>query len=85
MINLARSDSQICPISAVLNYLHLRGNAPGPLFIFKDGLPLTGAKFSYLVVDTVKAAGWQGNFTSYSFRGWSSNFGSFAGYTRSSY
>ena len=45
---LARSDSQISPVSSVLNYLHLRGNAPGPLFIFKYGSPLTHAKVSYL-------------------------------------
>ena len=67
-ITLARPDSQICPVSAVLNYLHLRGNAPGPLFIFEDFSHLTRAKFSYLVIDTVKAAGWQVNFTSHSFR-----------------
>ena len=39
-----------------------------PFFIFKDGTPLTHVKFSNLVVDTVKAAGWQGNFTPLSFR-----------------
>jgi integrase len=30
----------ICPVSALLAYLVLRGNKPGPLFMFGDGSPL---------------------------------------------
>ena len=38
------------------------------MFIFKDGSLLTRDKFSRLVNQTFKNAGWQGNFTSHSFR-----------------
>ena len=38
------------------------------MFRFKDGSPLTRDKFSNLVNQTVKNAGWQGNFTTHSFR-----------------
>ena len=65
---LARSDSQICPVSALLAYLHLRGPSQGPLFLFQNGTVLTRVKFSKLVCETVLAAGWSGNFTSHSFR-----------------
>ena len=65
---LARSDSQICPVPALLAYLHLRGPSQGPLFLFQNGTVLTRVKFSKLVCETVLAAGWSGNFTSHSFR-----------------
>ena len=65
---LARSDSQICPVSALLAYLHLRGPSQGPLCLFQSGTVLTCVKFSKLVRETVLAASWSGNFTSHSFQ-----------------
>ena len=65
---LARSDSQIFPVFALLTYLHLRGPSQGPLFLFQNGSVLTQDKFSKLVRETVLAAGWSGNFSSHSFR-----------------
>ena len=67
-IVLGKTDSQICPVAAMSTYLHLRGQKNGPMFIFKDGFLLTQDKFSRLVNQTVKNAGWQGNFTTHSFR-----------------
>ena len=67
-IVLVKTNSQICPVATILTYLHLRGQKNGPMFIFKDGSPLTRDTFSSLVSQTVKNAGWQGNFTSHSFR-----------------
>ena len=67
-IVLGKTDSQICPIAAILTYLHLRGQENGPMFIFKDGVLLARDKFSRLVNQTVKNAGWQGNFSTHSFR-----------------
>ena len=34
-------DGPICPVKALLAYLALRGPSPGPLFIYKDGTPLS--------------------------------------------
>ena len=51
---LGKTDSQICPVAAILTYLHLRGQKNGPMFIFKDGSPLTPDKFSCVVNQTVK-------------------------------
>ena len=41
-LHLRITDSNICPITAILPYLAIRGARPGPLFVVKDG--------SYLVV-----------------------------------
>ena len=48
-IVLGKTNSQICPVAAILTHLHLRGQKNGPIFIFKDGSPLTRDKFSRLV------------------------------------
>ena len=68
LVVLAHSVSQICPVSALLAYLHLQGPSQGPLILFQNGTVLTRVKFSKLVRETVLAAGWSGNFTSHSFR-----------------
>ena len=36
-IFLGRTDNVLCPVAAVLAYLAIRPQAPGPLFVFKDG------------------------------------------------
>ena len=38
---LGKKSTDLCPVAAILNYLVLRGRAPGPLFQFKDGRYLT--------------------------------------------
>ena len=38
-IFLGRSNSDLCPVSAILSYLSLRGTDQGPLFRFSDGPP----------------------------------------------
>ena len=43
-INLGRMDHVICPVTALLDYLALRGQDPGPLFLFKDGSTLSKAR-----------------------------------------
>ena len=40
-IFLGKTDSDTCPAAALLSYLAKRGLAPGPLFRFDDGRPLT--------------------------------------------
>ena len=46
-INLfvGKTDSTLCPISAMLSYLCARGMVAGPLFRFKDGKVLTRPRF----------------------------------------
>ena len=38
---LGRTGVDLCPVSAFLSYITRRGMAPGPLFKFENGLPLT--------------------------------------------
>ena len=48
---IGRTNSSLCPVSAVLNYLCTRGMGAGPLFHFSDGKVLTRQRF----VSAVKA------------------------------
>ena len=45
-IYLGRTGNAICPVQALLSYLALRGDIPGPLFIFQTGRMLTRQIFS---------------------------------------
>ena len=38
---IGRTQSDICPVRAILNYLVVRGKTEGPLFLFPDGTYLT--------------------------------------------
>ena len=49
-------------------YLNLRGDAPDPLFLFKDGRPLSRALLTSWLREILSSAGIQGNFSSRSFR-----------------
>lgn len=40
-VSLARTDQDICPVAAMLSYLAVRRDQPGPLFLFEDGRFLT--------------------------------------------
>ena len=54
---LARTESPIYPIKAILPYLAIRGSSPGPLFIFSDGTYLTRSRFKSLLSATLKQSG----------------------------
>ena len=41
-----KTNNSLCPVSAILAYLVARGTKPGLLFYFKDGTPLTKARFT---------------------------------------
>lgn len=58
---------KICPTAAVMAYLHLCGLAPGLLFLYKDGQPLTRAQVSKFLQSTLSAAGVTGSFSGHSF------------------
>ncbi len=64
-IVLGRTNNSLCPVTALLAYLALRGNRQGFLFLFTDGRPLTKTRFvskvrdalSHLGVDSSRYAG----------------------------
>ena len=44
-LSVGATGTTICLVAAMLGYLVQRGNAPGPLFTFADGRPLTRNRF----------------------------------------
>ena len=44
-VHIGRTDQTLCPVTALINYIAIRGNSPGLLFHFNDGTPLTKSKF----------------------------------------
>lgn len=68
-IHLGRTGSTLCPVSAVLVHLAIRPSAPGPLFIFQNGTPLTrGQLVSQLRKALCQAGVNNDNFSGHSFR-----------------
>ena len=57
VIVIGRGTQEICPISAVLDYMSRRGPAPGPLFVFGDGRCLTRPRFVAALRLALGAAG----------------------------
>ena len=51
-IIIGKVKEDLCPISAMLNFLKVRGSYPGPLFCRKSGTPLSKSRF----VDCVGSA-----------------------------
>jgi len=56
-IFVGRTDSDLCPVAAVLAYIAVRPPLPGPLFIFADGQPLTRDKLVQAVRQALATAG----------------------------
>ena len=67
-IYVGRGVGSVCPIMALGNYLSLRGSAPGPLFTFSAGRPLTRQQLSSSVQSILHAAGFSGSYSGHSFR-----------------
>lgn len=42
-VHIGKGEPPLCAIQSLLAYLALRGDAPGPLFLFQDGQPLSRA------------------------------------------
>ena len=68
VIYLGRGQAPLCPISAILAYLHRRGPLSGPLFIDTHGQPLTRSRLSSFVQSVLQGAGIPGQFSGHSFR-----------------
>ena len=56
-IHLGRTGQVICPVSAILAYLVLRGQERGPLFLFLDGSSLSRHKLIVAVHEALIATG----------------------------
>ena len=54
---LGKTDNELCPVTALLAYLALRGSGPGFLFLFADGRPLTKQRFIQRVRQALSAVG----------------------------
>ena len=68
-IFLGRTGKAICPVTAILPYLAIRGNTEGLLFITKTGRPLTRQHFSSALTTILQTAGLQAEqYNTHSFR-----------------
>lgn len=56
-VYLGRTDVELCPVIALVDYLGVRGPAPGPLFVFSDGCPLSRSTLVQRVREALSAAG----------------------------
>ena len=54
---VGRTDTELCPVAALLSYMAVRGPGPGPLFRFRDGKPLTRERFVQQVRAALSQAG----------------------------
>ena len=43
---VSRTNTPVCPVAAALVYMAVKGSTVGQLFIYKNGHPLTKAKFN---------------------------------------
>ena len=68
-IYLGRTNTDLCPIVAVLSYLAVRGSEVGPLFRFNDGKPLTRQRLVNQVRTALQAQGIDSSrYSGHSFR-----------------
>lgn len=56
-VNLTITSNALCPVAALLAYLAIRGNMPGPLFLFADGKFLTPAALVQLMRSALSSLG----------------------------
>ena len=56
-IFIGRTSNSLCPVAAVLAYMVIRGQGPGPFFKFQDGKPLTRARLVTEVKRALTRAG----------------------------
>ena len=58
----------LCAVHALLAYLAIRGDGPGPLFLCQNGQPLSRTLLTNWLQQIMASAGISGNFSSHSFR-----------------
>ena len=67
-IYLGKVNSDICPLTAIGSYLHVCGDAPGPLFLFRDGRPLPWQILASKIQHILHSDGYSGAYSVHSFR-----------------
>ena len=67
-IYVGRGRGSICPVVAIGKFLAPRGGAPGPLFCYADGHPLSRQQLSSSVQSILHSAGYTGLYSGHSFR-----------------
>jgi integrase len=68
-IYVGKTGADLCPVTALFNYLKIRPNVPGPLFTYPDSSPLLKTSFVSEVKKGLQAAGLdQSLYTGHSFR-----------------
>ena len=68
-LHLGRTEMDLCPVAALLDFLWARGTATGLLFTFEDGHLLTRQRFVDLVRDALQKVGIpQEKYCGHSFR-----------------
>ena len=68
-IYMGATGDELCPVSALLAYLAVRGKIDGPLFRFKDGRSLTREGFTSTVRSALSALGYDSSeYAGHSFR-----------------
>ena len=66
---IGRSHTSTCAVLAVLGYLAIRPATPGPLFIHRDGSPLTRAQLVSAIRSTLQISGMDiSRYSGHSFR-----------------
>ena len=79
-LSVGATDTEVCPVAAMLGYLAQRGSSSGPLFKFADGCPLTRDRFVSSLRSALRECGidpslyaghsfWVGAATTAAFRG----------------
>ena len=66
-IHIGLGRAPLCAVQALLAYLSLRGNVPGPLFLLANGQPLSRLILTDWLRQIFSTVG-EGNFPSHSFR-----------------
>ena len=66
-IHIGLGRAPLCAVQALLAYLSLRGNVPGPLFLLANGQPLSHLILTDWLRQSFSTVG-EGNFPSHSFR-----------------
>ena len=83
-VYLGRTDTTPCPVAAMLSYLSIRSTAPGPLFIFQDGTPLTRPSLVKHLRQALSSAGIDSSkYAGHSFRIGAATAAAQAGYSDS--
>ena len=56
-LEIQSQDTTNCPVQALLNYIQLRGNMAGPLFLAESKSPISAAQFTAVLCNCVNTIG----------------------------